>query len=107
MDYSWFWQYIDGQYFLELLPYHFPVIVPAIEPVPPPSPGLLIDFLKLAIVAAYTIILIVPLQLLAYHSVLFFDGEMPVLFAPLPQCFDTPPQPFPGRLPFDDPVSLP
>ena len=60
VDYSWFGQRKDGQYFLELFPYHFSVVIPAIEPVPPPTPRLLIDVLKLAIVAANTIILIMP-----------------------------------------------
>ena len=60
VDYSWFWQRKDGQYFFELFPYHFSLVVSAVEPVPPPSHRLLMYFLKLTIVTANTIILIVP-----------------------------------------------
>jgi hypothetical protein len=51
VDYSRFWQGIDGQDFFELVPYHFSLIVSAIEPISPPFHRLLMYLLKLTIVA--------------------------------------------------------
>ena len=89
----------------KLLPTDLALMTASAEPVAPGTLGVLEDHLEWLVVAADTVILIIPAQLGAQCLLLLIDILMAVLATPLPDRFNKASQTFPYGFPLDNPVT--
>jgi hypothetical protein len=90
---------------LKLLPVEVALVAASAQPVLPSSLGILEDRFEPLEITTDTIVLVMAPQFRAQGPILLLEWRMAILTTPCPYPFHKPAQPFPDRLPLDDPVS--